>query len=59
MKPTINKSELMKRAWVYYRAEGKERIIQIGCARIKETAKSFGWCLRKVKLPKSFTKERD
>jgi len=48
MKPTINKSELFKRAWKLYRIEGKERIIQIGCARIKEAAKSFGWCLAKA-----------
>ena len=48
MKQTINKSELMKRAWKLYRIEGKERIIQIGCARIKEYAKSFGWCLKKA-----------
>jgi len=48
MKASINKSELFKRAWKLYRIEGKARIIQIGCARIKETAKSFGWCLRKV-----------
>ena len=48
MNATINKSELFKKAWKLYRIEGKERVIQIGCARIKETAKSFGWCLRKV-----------
>ena len=48
MKANINKSELMKRAWNLYRIEGKERIIQIGCAKIKESAKSFGWCLKKA-----------
>ena len=48
MKSTINKSQLFKRAWKLYRIEGKARVIQIGCAKIKEEAKSFGWCLKKV-----------
>ena len=48
MQTTINKSELCKRAWKLYRIYGVERVEQIGCARIKEAAKSFGWCLKKA-----------
>jgi hypothetical protein len=48
MQTTINKSELFKRAWKLYRIYGVERVEQIGCARIKEAAKSFGWCLKKA-----------
>ena len=48
MKTAINKSELFKRAWKFYRIYGVERITQISYARIKEAAKSFGWCLKKA-----------
>ena len=43
MKPTINKSQLFKRAWVYYRAERADKLIYAW-----KKAMTFGECLKWV-----------